>query len=30
MDSTLNVMPEGSLNDIPTVTGGNVDLTEAQ
>ena len=30
MDSTLNVTPEGSLNDIPSVSGGNVDLTEAQ
>ena len=30
MDFTLNVTPEGSLNDIPTVTEGNVDLTEVQ
>ena len=30
MDSTLNVTPEGSLSNIPTVTGGNVNLTEAQ
>ena len=29
MDSTLNVTPEGSLNDILTASGGNVDLTEA-
>ena len=30
MDSTLNVTPEGSLNDIPTASRGNVDLMEAQ
>ena len=30
MDSTLNVTPEGSLSNIPTATGGNVNLTEAQ
>ena len=30
MDSTLNMTPEGSLGDIPTATGGNVDLMEAQ
>ena len=30
MDSTLNVTPEGSLNDILTASRGNVDLTEAQ
>ena len=29
MNSTLNVTPEGSLSDIPTTTGGNVNLTEA-
>ena len=26
MDSTLNVTPEGSLSNIPTATGGNVNL----
>ena len=30
MDSTLNVIPEGSLSNIPATTGGNVNLTEAQ
>ena len=30
MDSTLNVTPEGSLSNIPAVTRGNVNLTEAQ
>ena len=30
MDSTLNVIPEGSVSNIPTATRGNVDLTEAQ
>ena len=30
MDSTLNVTPEGSLNDILTASRGNVDLMEAQ
>ena len=30
MDSTLNVMPEGSLSNIPAATRGNVNLTEAQ
>ena len=30
MDSTLNATPEGSLSNIPTATGGNVNLTEAQ
>ena len=30
MDSTLNVTPEGSLSNIPTATGGNVNLVEAQ
>ena len=30
MDSTLNVTPERSLSDIPTATGGNVNLMEAQ
>ena len=30
MDSTLNVTPEGSLNDILAASRGNVDLMEAQ
>ena len=30
MDSTLNVTPEGSLSDIPDITGENVNLTETQ
>ena len=30
MDFTLNVTPEGSLSDIPTVMGGNVNLIQAQ
>ena len=30
MDSTLNVTPEGSLNDILTASGRNVDLRESQ
>ena len=30
MDSTLNVTPEGSLNDILTASGRNVDLMESQ
>ena len=30
MDSTLNVTPEGSLSNIPTATGGNINLKEAQ
>ena len=30
MDSTLNMTPEGSLSNIPTATGGNVNLMEAQ
>ena len=30
MDSTLNVTLEGSLTNIPTATGGNVNLMEAQ
>ena len=30
MDSTLNVILEGSLSDIPTATRGNVNLMEAQ
>ena len=30
MDSTSNATPEGSMNDIPTASRRNVDLTEAQ
>ena len=29
MDSTLTVTPEGSLSNIPAVTGGNINLMEA-
>ena len=30
MDSTLNVTPEGSLNDIPAAIGGNANLRKEQ
>ena len=30
MDATLNVTPEGSLNDIPAAIGGNVNFRKEQ
>ena len=30
MDSTLNVIPEGSLSDLPAATGGDADLRKEQ